>query len=516
MIEAIFTLYLLLIISVGVLSNKFINSQLDFLLAGRRLGPWVTAFSERASGESAWLLLGLPGAAIAVGYGEVWAVIGIISGIILSWFLIAERLRAETEQYQALTIPDYLQKKFNDTSGIIKTYSSIIIAVFFTFYVSAQFHGSGKILNTIFDIEPLYGISLSAIVIIVYTIMGGLLAVAWTDLVQGILMIGTLVILPIIGLIELASFDVPIKELIMSKHTHLQKSLLIPSGLTFFATFSVIEGGLSWGLGYFGQPHLLIRYMAIRSVKEVKQARIIATLWAIPGISGAFLIGVIGMGYFGEDYFISIVNNFSLEYGMPISNTDVESVMPMLAEALLPAWLAGLLISGAVAAMMSTADSQLLVSTSAIGEDLGVQVSKKDDKLLNSRIITILLGIFAYLVAMYSEWSGKTIFSIVSFAWSGLGSSFGPALLLALWWKGITRKGVIAGLFTGSIITIIWGSSPYLKDIITERFISFALAFVAIIIVSKYTKINIEDKNNSEASVLQSGSYGVVVNESEK
>ena len=499
MIEVIFTLYLLLIISVGILSNKFISSQLDFLLAGRRLCPWVTAFSERASGESAWLLLGLPGAAIAVGYGEIWAVIGIISGIILSWFLIAERLRAETEKYEALTIPDYLQKKFNDTSGIIKTYSSVIIAVFFTFYVSAQFHGSGKILNTIFDIEPLYGISLSAVVIIVYTIMGGLLAVAWTDLVQGILMIGTLVILPIVGLIELSSFDLPIKELIMSVDP--QKSALVPSGLTAFATFSVIVGGLSWGLGYFGQPHLLIRYMAIRSVEEVKQARIIAALWAIPGISGAFLIGVVGMGYFGEDFFL---------------DKDVENVMPMLAEELLPAWLAGLLISGAVAAMMSTADSQLLVSTSAIGEDLGVQVSKKDDKLLNSRIITILLGIFAYLVAMYSEWSGKTIFSIVSFAWSGLGSSFGPALLLALWWKGITRKGVIAGLFTGSIITIIWGSSPYLKDIITERFISFALAFLAIIIVSKYTKVNIEDKNNSEASVLQSGSYGVVVNESEK
>ena len=499
MIETIFTLYLLLIISVGVLSNKFISSQLDFLLAGRRLGPWVTAFSERASGESAWLLLGLPGAAIAVGYGEVWAVIGIISGIILSWFLIAERLRAETEQYQALTIPDYLQKKFNDTSGIIKTYSSIIIAVFFTFYVSAQFHGSGKILNTIFDIEPLYGISLSAVVIIVYTIMGGLLAVAWTDLVQGILMIGTLVILPIVGLIELSSFDLPIRELIMSVDP--QKNALVPSGLTAFATFSVIVGGLSWGLGYFGQPHLLIRYMAIRSVKEVKQARIIAALWAIPGISGAFLIGVVGMGYFGEDFFVG---------------KDVENVMPMLAEALLPAWLAGLLISGAVAAMMSTADSQLLVSTSAIGEDLGVQVSKKDDKLLNSRIITILLGIFAYLVAMYSEWSGKTIFSIVSFAWSGLGSSFGPALLLALWWKSITRKGVIAGLFTGSIVTIIWGSNPYLQDIITERFISFALAFLAIIIVSKHTKANIETKNNSEASVLQSGSYGVVVDKSEE
>ena len=470
MIEVIFTLYLLLIILIGVLSNRFISSQLDFLLAGRRLGPWVTAFSERASGESAWLLLGLPGAAIAVGYGEIWAVIGIISGIILSWFLIAEKLRAETEKYEALTIPDYLHKKFNDTSGIIKIFSSVIIAVFFTFYVSAQFHGSGKILNTIFDIEPLYGISLSAVVIILYTIMGGLLAVAWTDLVQGILMIGTLVILPIVGLIELSSFDTPLRDLIMS--TDSAKSSLV-SGFSGLAALSVIVGGLSWGLGYFGQPHLLIRYMAIRSVKDVKKARLIAALWAIPGISGAFLIGVIGMGYFGEDSFIG---------------KDVENVMPMLAQELLPAWLAGLLISGAVAAMMSTADSQLLVSTSAISEDLGINVLKKSNKLLNSRVITVLLGIFAYLVAMYSEWSGKTIFSIVSFAWSGLGSSFGPALLLTLWWKGVTRKGIIAGLFTGSITTIIWGSNLYLQSIVTERFISFALAFVAIIIISKYRK----------------------------
>ena len=275
MIEVIFTLYLLLIILIGVLSNRFISSQLDFLLAGRRLGPWVTAFSERASGESAWLLLGLPGAAIAVGYGEIWAVIGIISGIILSWFLIAEKLRAETEKYEALTIPDYLHKKFNDTSGIIKIFSSVIIAVFFTFYVSAQFHGSGKILNTIFDIEPLYGISLSAVVIILYTIMGGLLAVAWTDLVQGILMIGTLVILPIVGLIELSSFDTPLRDLIMS--TDSAKSSLV-SGFSGLAALSVIVGGLSWGLGYFGQPHLLIRYMAIRSVKDVKKARLIAAL----------------------------------------------------------------------------------------------------------------------------------------------------------------------------------------------------------------------------------------------
>jgi len=472
MIEIIFTLYLLLIVLIGLLSNRFVSSQLDFLLAGRRLGPWVTAFSERASGESAWLILGLPGAAIASGYREIWAVIGITLGIISSWFLIAEKLRYETEKYEALTVPEYLDKKFNDSSGIIKLTSAIIIGIFFTFYVSAQFYGSGKILDTIFGIDPLYGITLGAFVIILYTIMGGLLAVAWTDLLQGILMIGTLVILPVVGLIELSSLEQPLSELLVSKDP--AKSSLF-AGTTGLAALSVATGGLSWGLGYFGQPHLLIRYMAISSVKDVKKAKWIATMWAIPGISGAFLIGIVGMAYFGE----------------PLYWKDTEIIMPLLAKTLLPGWLAGLLISGAVAAMMSTADSQLLVSTSAISEDLGMSVikkRKKSDTLLNTRIITILLGIFAYTVAMYSEYSGIKIFSIVSFAWSGLGSSFGPAILLALWWKKTTREGIIAGLFTGAITTLIWGSSPYLKSIVTERLSSFVFAFIMIVIISKYKK----------------------------
>ncbi len=498
MIEIIFIIYLSLIIFVGILSNRFVSSQLDFLLAGRKLGPWVTAFSERASGESAWLLLGLPGAAIAIGYGEFWAVIGITFGIISSWFLIAEKLRFETEKLDAMTIPDFLEKKFEDKSGIIKNVSAVIIGTFFTFYVSAQFHGSGKILNTIFDIDHLYGISLSAIIIIIYTILGGLLAVAWTDLIQGILMIGTLVILPIIGLFELISFDKEISELILfqdaSKNSYF-------SGLTGFSALSVALGGMSWGLGYFGQPHLLIRYMAIKSVEDVKKAKWIAAFWAIPGISGAFLIGIIAMSYFGESFFL---------------DKDPEIAMPLLAQTLLPAWMAGLLISGAVAAMMSTADSQLLVSTSAISEDLKFnrfKNNKESDTLLNTRYITILLGVFAYIIAMYSQYSGDTIFGIVSFAWSGLGSSFGPAVILSLWWHKTTRQGIIAGLFTGSLSTIIWGSSPYLQSLMTERLSSFVLAFLAVLMVSKITfkkKVNTATNDESEP-VIQSGSYGIAV-----
>jgi sodium/proline symporter len=493
MIEAIFILYLLLIIFVGILSNKFVSSQLDFLLAGRKLGPWVTAFSERASGESAWLLLGLPGAAIAVGYGEIWAVIGITIGIISSWFLIAEKLRYETERLGSLTIPDFLEKKFNDSSGLIRIISALIIGIFFTFYVSAQFHGSGKILNTIFGIEPLYGITLSAIIIIIYTILGGLLAVAWTDLIQGILMIGTLVILPLVGVFELLSFDQSLSELL--RFNDLERNSVF-AGLSGLGAVSVALGGMSWGLGYFGQPHLLIRYMAIKSVSDIKKAKWIAALWAIPGISGAFMVGIIAVGYFGEDFFIGI---------------DTEIAMPLLAQTLLPAWIAGLLISGAVAAMMSTADSQLLVSTSAISEDLRLNKvikTKNSDKLTNTRYITIILGLFAYFTAIYSEISGDTIFGIVSFAWSGLGSSFGPAVILSLWWSKTTRKGIIAGLLTGSIVTIIWGSSTFLQSIVTERLTSFVFAFLAVVIVSKMTQKNDNTEKESN-SQIQSGSYGI-------
>ena len=494
MIEIIFILYLSLIVFIGILSNKFVSSQLDFLLAGRKLGPWVTAFSERASGESAWLLLGLPGAAIAVGYGEIWAVIGITIGIISSWFLIAEKLRFETEKLNSVTIPDFLEKKFNDTSGLIRTISALIIGVFFTFYVSAQFHGSGKILNTIFGIEPLYGITLSAIIIILYTILGGLLAVAWTDLIQGILMIGTLVILPLVGIFELLSFDQSLSELL--RFNDLERNSVF-GGLSGIGAVSLALGGMSWGLGYFGQPHLLIRYMAIKSVSDVKKARWIAALWAIPGISGAFMVGIIAVGYFGEDFF---------------TGKDTEIAMPLLAQTLLPAWIAGLLISGAVAAMMSTADSQLLVSTSAISEDLRLNKVinyKSSDKLKSTRYITIVLGLFAYCNSMYSEISGNTIFGIVSFAWSGLGSSFGPAIILSLWWSKTTRSGIIAGLLTGSIVTIIWGSSSFLQSVVTERLISFVFAFISVVVVSFLSKKKEKPYNEDSGSHIQSGSYGI-------
>ena len=469
----IFILYMAFLIGVGYKTMKFNKSQEDYLLAGRKLGPWVTAFSERASGESAWLLLALPGAAISVGLGEAWTVIGITTGIIASWYLIAEKLRKETEKYDALTIPEYLHRKYQDNSNVIRLFSAVIIAFFFTFYVSAQFHASGKVINSLFGLSPVNGITIGAAVIISYTLMGGFFAVAWTDLLQGILMIGTLVILPLAGFLELQGSEYTLSDDLLQIG---ESNASFTMGREGLAAVSVILGGLSWGLGYLGQPHLVIRYMAIRNPNEVKKARNIAILWALPGITGAFLIGLVALNYFGPEYF----NYF-----------DVEQAMPLLAVELLPPVFAGLLISGAVAAMMSTADSQLLVSTSAITEDfihqyLGKNMSNKALVRL-SRFTIVILGLFAFGVAILSELQERNIFGVVSYAWSGLGSAFGPALLLSLWWSGTTRKGIIAGLLTGFLTTIIWANTE-LKLIVTERLVSFVFAFLMVVIVSRMDK----------------------------
>ena len=478
MIGIIFILYLTFLLGVGIWTFKFNKTQEDYLLAGRKLGPWVTAFSERASGESAWLLLALPGAAITVGLSESWAVVGIILGIIASWFLIAEKLREETEKYDSLTIPQYLHRKFDDRSNIIRLFSSVIIAFFFLFYVSAQFHASGKVLSSLFELGPVTGISIGAAIIIVYTLMGGFYAVAWTDLLQGILMIGTLIILPIAGYIELSESGMTLSDgLAKADSIFHNNNGSFFGGKEKMAAVVATLGGLSWGLGYLGQPHLVIRYMAIRSSKDVKVARKIAIAWAIPGITGAFLIGLVALLYFGPEYFLTI---------------DPEQAMPLLASKLLHPILAGLFISGAVAAMMSTADSQLLVSTSAVTEDfyhqyLGNQLSEKS-LVKMSRIMIVVLGLIAYGIAIFSEIQGKKIFGVVSYAWSGLGSAFGPALVMTLWWKKTTRQGVIAGLIVGFLTTVIWANIPELKAIVTERLSSFVFAFIAVYGVSIWTQ----------------------------
>ena len=466
-----FIFYLVVILVVGFITYHINKSHKDFYIAGRKLNPWVVAFSERASGESAWLLLGLPGAAYASGLMEFWTALGCVSGIIFYWFFIARALREETERLDAITLPTFLAARYHRGKAAIRVMATFIIIFFFIFYLSAQFNGAGKILNVTFGVDATTGMIIGAVVIIFYTMMGGFFAVAWTDMVQGIIMIGTLVVLPLVGLVELME---------MHSGTHSLSTLMAQEGyhLTSFtggksgwAAAALIISGLSWALGYMGQPHLLTRFMAIKSSARIKISRRIAFAWAIPAFTGALAIGIIGAAIYGQGMF-----------------DDIEKVMPHLANELLPAWLAGIFVSGAIAAMMSTADSQLLVISSSIIEDLfhqtlGREVS--DAFLLRaSRAITIVVGIIGFTIALTSD---KLIFSMVSYAWAGLGSSFGPLILLMLTWKKVTHRGALAGMATGFITTVVWSEITLLDSVISVRFASWVFAFLAVWLVSRMT-----------------------------
>jgi sodium/proline symporter len=464
-----FIVYLIIVFIVGFITYRNNKSHNDFFIGGRKLNPWVVAFSERASGESAWLLLGLPGAAIAAGLMESWTAAGCVLGIIFYWFVIAKKLRIESEKYNAITLPNFFAERFGENEKLIRVLATLIIIFFFTFYLAAQFNGAGKVLFVTFNIPHVWGIIIGVVVIVFYTMMGGFLAVAWTDLVQGIIMIGALVILPIYGFIELAERGISFSGAIEAQGSNFNSFV---NNKTGWAAATIIISGLSWSLGYMGQPHLLTRFMSIKSADKIKTSRAIAIAWAIPAFAGAMLIGLIGLALHGSGYF-----------------ADVEEIMPYLATSLLPTWLAGIFISGAIAAMMSTADSQLLVITSSVIEDfyhktLGKDVTEKR-LLYLSRIITIVVGAIGFAIAITSE---NLIYELVSYAWAGLGSSFGPALLLILFWKKVTSKGVIAGMLTGSFSTIIWSNVDFLENIVSVRFSSWVFAFLAIVIISLVTR----------------------------
>ncbi|HDP68755.1 MAG TPA: sodium/proline symporter [Candidatus Marinimicrobia bacterium] len=457
-------LYLVVVLAIGLKSVGKNKTQSDFLIADRKLGAWAIALSERASGESAWLLIGLPGAALAVGFLEIWAAAGCVLGIIFSWLFIAVPLRELAGKYDAMTLPDLIAAYFNDETKTLRIIASLIITFFFTFYVAAQFNAAGKVLNVTFGIPQLSGMLIGAGIILLYTILGGFRAVVWTDMVQALIMFSTLIILPVVGLVELLQSGVAgqISPQIMS----------LTGGKTGVWALLAVLSGLSWGFGYTGQPHLLARFIAIKSSVEIRRGRVVAFSWAIPAFFGAFFMGIIGLARYGADRF-----------------GDPEFLMPFMASDLLPGWIAGILISGAMAAMMSTADSQLLVTASAISEDLIHKAGKRDlpsQQLVSvSRIVTVLVGIFAFILAYYST---DLVFRLVSYAWSGLGASFGPLLLCIIYWKKVTREGAIAGLLTGSIVTIIWKNIASVNELISERLSSYVLAFLAIIIVSLMTQ----------------------------
>ncbi|MEE9166290.1 MAG: sodium/proline symporter [Candidatus Neomarinimicrobiota bacterium] len=467
-----FIVYLVGILVVGIFTARLARTLPDFLLAGRRLGPWVVALSERASAESGWMLLGLPGLAFAYGLGDpsgtrlepaFWTGVGGVCGVALSWFVVARKLREESERLGALTLPRFFELSFGRRDPLIRFVATGIIVFCFTFYIGAQFDAAGKSLEQTFGWSHTSGVLIGAAVIAFYTLMGGFFAVAWTDFVQGFIMLVTLVALPLVTLSHLGGWGGLTAEI-----SAIDPQLLsVSGGRTGWTLLAGILGGFGVGTGYFGQPHILARYMSIRSAEEIKISRAIAVVYSILTYGGAILMGMVALAVFGEGYF-----------------EDPEKMMPELALTIFPAWFAGILISGALAAMMSTADSQLLVTTSVISEDIYHQTINRNasqKRLVGlSRMVTLLIGGAAILLAQNLP---SSIFDKVLFAWGGLGAAFGPALVLTLWWRGTTRNGVLAGMITGFLTVMVWEN--FLEGTGLYSLVpGFLLAFLTAVLVS--------------------------------
>ncbi len=464
-------LYSLVILAVGFWSVRLNKTLSSYLVADRKLGPWVAAFSERASGESAWLLIGLPGLAFMTGLGAIWVAVGCIAGIAFSWCLVARRLREQTERYHALTLADYFEARHDDRSRALRVTATVIILFFFTFYVAAQFLAAGKVLNFYLGVTKLQGMLIGAVLVLFYTAAGGLIAVAWTDLIQGVIMLLTLAVLPLAVLVVVGGQGGLATRLAAAGEGYLA---LAPPGRSWLAEAGVL-GSIAIGLGYMGQPHLVLRFMAITSAGDVRKGRTIALGWALIAFVGAVLIGVTGLAYLGPE---------ALGEGGVI--TDKEHLMPFLARTFMPEWLAVVMICGAIAAMMSTADSQLLSSASAISEDIYRRLLHQDASqrrlLAIGRWATLAIGVLAFILAWQMD---AFVYSLVLYAWAGLGAAFGPPLLLSLWWRGTSRAGVLAGFITGTVVVIAWYNLPGLTDHVYEMIPGFFASLAATLLLSR-------------------------------
>jgi sodium/proline symporter len=478
-----FIVYLAVIFIVGIITARLNKTLPDYFLAGRRLGPWVVAFSERASGESGWMILGLTGLVYATGLGDpsgtklepaIWTGMGGVTGIAAAWLLVARRLREQSERLGALTLPRFFELRFGAPDATIRFVATGIIAFCFTFYIAAQFDAAGKSLQQTFGWTHMAGVMAGAAIIVFYTATGGFFAVAWTDFFQGWIMIVTLVVLPIVALIGLGGID----GLTGKVQSIDSRFLMFTGARSGWLLVAGILGGFGVGVGYLGQPHLMARYMSIRSVDDIKIARRVAIVWGFLAYSGALLMGLVALGYFGAGHF-----------------TDPERMMPELAMNIFPAWVAGILISGALAAMMSTADSQLLVTTSSVSEDLyhATFRPKAEQKhlLRVSRVVTLIIGICAIALSQLPQ----SIFDKVLFAWGGLGAAFGPALVLTLWWPKTTRNGVLAGMLIGFLTVILWDNIPWGGKLysLVPGFILALLVVISVSLIERY--INVRDSS---------------------
>lgn len=474
---AAFVIYLGIMIYVGLRNASKNNSSADFFLGGRKVGPWVTALSAEASDSSAWLLMGLPGLCYLGGVQEsIWTAVGLIVGTYLSWLFVAKPLRKCSITFgDSITIPEFLSNRFKDKSHILSIVSVIFIVLFFTIYTASGFVACAKLFNSVFGLNYHAGLAIGLVVILCYTITGGYTAVCTTDFLQGSLIfiafiVSTLIVVFSIGGVgDAANVFKNFQELAGTE-------------LKAFDGMGIISA-LAWGLGYFGMPHIIVRFMGIRSNSEVGKARRIGIIWMIISYIGAILIGTLGTVYLKK-------------FGITLNSVSAETVFSETMKNMYPAFIAGIFLCAILAASMSTADSQLLAASSAVSQDIFKGLIKKNAEekeiMIISRFTVFLIALIALLLSLNPN---SSIFSLVSFAWSGFGGTFGPLILLSLYWKRTTAPGSIAGLICGGITDVVWHYIPASVAKIFglyEILPAFIVCLVVTVLVSLLTKPDAE------------------------
>lgn len=480
-----FALYMLMMVVVGIVCARQNKDAEDYFLGGRKLNGWVAALSAQASDMSGWLLMGLPGSVYALGTGQGWIAIGLFLGTVFNWLCISRRLRRYTIRAgNALTLPTYFENRFHDKKRILLLVSSVTIVIFFLVYTASALAAGGKLFNSVFGVDYRIALTIGAVVILLYTFMGGFLAVCVTDFIQGSLMLVALLTVPLLAWRLLGAGGAT---------EVLNKSF--EGGATAFLSMTSDANGkyrlvdiisqLAWGLGYCGMPHILVRFMAVKDEKELKKSKGIAILWVALSLSFACVIGVIGRAY---------LYPVILEGGAE-EKVFIEMIIKLFTQDMRLPIIAGLFLCGILAAIMSTADSQLLVSASSVAEDIVRGVVKKDasDKtvLRISRITVLIIAVLAYIIALNPN---SSIMGLVSNAWAGLGAAFGPTVLLSLFWKRTNFQGAVAGILSGALTVIAWDYIPLAGGAtlgavtgLYSLLVGFGISLLLIVIVSLLT-----------------------------
>ena len=484
-IIATIAVYLLMMVAIGAYYSKKNKSTDDFYLGGRKLGPLVTAMSAEASDMSSWLLMGLPGVALVSGLAEAtWTALGLGIGTWINWLIVAKRIRIYSQKIDAVTIPEFFSKRFGDKKNLLSAIAGLVIIVFFVPYTASGFNACGTLFSSLFGVDYFTAMVISAIVIVAYTTLGGFLAASTTDLIQSIVMTIALVVVVGFGINYAGGWD----NVVVNANS-------MPGFLELFNTYDAsanastdysaltIASTLAWGLGYFGMPHILLRFMAIGDKNKLKTSRRIATVWVFISMAIAILIGVIGS---------AVVKNGTIALDSANSQRIIIEISKLISEnSALLAIVAGVIIAGILAATMSTSDSQLLAAASAVSQNivrefLGKKLSQKASMIV-ARCAVIAISVIAVIWAK----DEGSVFEIVSFAWAGFGAAFGPVVLFALFWKRTNKWGALAGMVVGGVMIFVW------KYVIAklggvfaiyELLPAFILASIAIVVVSLLTK----------------------------